>query len=197
MNDLGTLTSQPLRLNAIVRDDDNNPTGEILSYMIYPLTFDEIGSLQPWVDSQFPDPLERTRESIDHAREAGKPFTVAQEQFLFKAAQELAMRSKKRIGMPEADQLLMSLEGVKQILIRSIIKGDPTFDDEKAERFFKYLTEADVIRIYSTTQINLVINDPKVETPDVKRTSTPNGGTMSRRQRRARKASTSGQSSTH
>ncbi len=187
MSDIAKLTSQPVPLYETIFDEKGNPTGEVREHLVYPLTIDEIGQLQDWVDRQFPDPIQRTQESIDQARAREKPFTVAQEQFLFKAAQELAMRSKYLIGTPEADQLILSVEGTKQLLKASIRKGNPAFTEDDADRLFKGITAADVIRLYDASQINFVISDPKVEMLDVRPISKPSGGTMSRRQRRARK----------
>ncbi len=198
MSDISSLTSQPMPLRGYVKDETGKPTGEVLEYMVHPLSFNEIGSLQSWIDRQFPDPIQRTQESIDQARERGKPFTTAQEQFLYKAAQELAMRSRHLIGTPEADQLLMSVDGTKQMIALSIRKGKPDFTDAEAERFFNALMPLDFIKLYQATQINLVLDleDPKVGTLDLKPTAKPNGVTMSRRQRRAKKKSTGGQSIT-
>ncbi len=187
MNDVASLSSQPTLIEVKELDQNNEPTGEILKYWIHPLTFEDIGKLQEWLDRQFPDPIQQAQEAIERAAERGKPFTVAQEQFLYKSAQELAAKAKVKVGMLEATQLLLSAEGNTQIIFLSIKKGDPNFKDEDAKKLFHSLDPATLIRVQRASQANLIVDDPKAESLAVLQTSRPNGGMMSRRQRRARK----------
>ncbi len=188
MNDLATLTSQPVFLRVEVKDSTGKPTGEVLEYMIHPFVMSDFGLMQVWIDRQFPDPFDNARNVIQSALAAGKPFNVAQEQYLLKTASELAIRAKRLIGTPEADTLLMSLEGALQIMEISIRKGDPTFDQEKAKRLYENMTSADFVKLYQQTQVQYVVSDPKVFQPDERKPSDSNGDSMSRRHRRARKA---------
>lgn len=187
MNSLADLTSRPLPLRVEVRDDAGAPTGEVLEHLVFPLTFEDLGSLQRWVDAHFPDPYDTAWRAIQRQREEGRPFNVAQEQYLLKNAQELALRPRHLIGMPEADALLLSIEGFRQIVVAGIRKGDPSFDDAAAERLTKHMTQLDILRVYSATQVNLVLSDPKAGTPGGSPSATPNGSSTSRRTRRARR----------
>jgi hypothetical protein len=188
MNNLADLTSRPVLLRVPVRDERGEPTGAVLEYRVSPLTYEDHGTLQRWVDAQFPNPFDQAWEAIQRARAKGQPFNVTQEQFLLKNAQELAARSRHPIGTPEADRLLWSDEGVKQILLVAIRKGDPSFDESKAAELVKHMTPADVQKAYIATQLDLVMHDPKDGPPDGSPRSRPDGPSTSRRTRRAAKA---------
>jgi hypothetical protein len=187
MNDAATLSSQPVLIEVKERGENDQLTGEVLKHWIHPLSFEDIGKLQEWLDRQFPDPIQQAQESIERAVERGKPFTVAQEQFLYKSAQELAAKAKVKVGMLEATQLLLSAEGSIQIILLSIKKGDPNFTDDDAKKLFRSLDPATLIRVQRASQANLIVDDPKAESLVALRTLNPNGGMMSRRQRRAKK----------
>jgi hypothetical protein len=199
MSNLADLTSRPTPIDVVVRDDEQRPTGEILHHLVYPLNFADLGELQRWIDSCFPDPYACAWDAIQRQRDKGQAFNVAQEQLILKNAGELALRPKHLIGTPEADMLLMSAEGMKRIIIAGIRKGDPTFDDAKAERLIQHMTQADIARAYVASQVPLVASDPKAMPPGAKPRSRPNGSSTSRRTRRAAKkqAWTGGKSSDH
>ncbi len=185
MNDLATLTSQPVPLRVEVKDVTGKPTGEVLEYLIHPFVISDFGVMQSWIDRQFPDPFDNARGVIAKALEDGKPFNVAQEQFLLRTASELAIRSRRLIGTPDADVLMMSLEGALQVIELSIRKGDPTFDKDKARRLYDNMTSADFVKLYQYTQVQYVVSDPKASQPDEMKPSDSNGDSMSRRHRRA------------
>ena len=191
MNSLADLTSAPVRLRVARKDEQGQPTGEVVEYWIHPLTFADHGALQRWVDEQFPDPFEAAWMAIQRQRDKGQPFNVAQEQFLLKTAAELAIRPRHLIGTPEADALLMSTEGLKRIILEGIRKGDPSFDLAAADRLVRDLSQLDLLRAYAATQMDLIMSDPKVPPLDVTPPSRPTGSTASRRTRRA-KASRNG-----
>jgi hypothetical protein len=195
-NSIADLTSRPVKLRVAVKDDAGEPTGEVLEYTIYPLTFADQGNLQRWVDEQFPDPFDAAWEAINRAKVAGKPFNVAQEQFMLKNAAELAMNPRHLIGTPAADMLLFSEEGLKRIMIEGIRKGDSSFDEAAADRLLKHMDPGDAARVYGITQMNLVLNDPKAEPLDVKGSSRQTGASASRQTRRAAKARNGGPSGT-
>ncbi len=197
MASIADLTSRPILLRVDAKDDEGKPTGEVLEHWIYPLNFADHGDLQRWIDSQFPDPFRAAWDAIDAARERGKPFNVAQEQFMLKNAAELALKPRNLIGTPQADELLLSAEGIRRILLAGIKKGDPSFGDEDAAKLMRSMTSGDILKAYSGTQMNMVISDPKAPPLDVRPTSKPTGSTASRRTRRAAKARTGGKSSTH
>lgn len=187
-NSLADLTGQPMRLRVAVRDEAGDPTGETLEYRVHPLDFGDIGALQRWIDAQSPDPYESAWEAIARQDAKGKPFNVAQQQFLLKNAAELAMRPANLIGTPEADRLLLSTEGLRQIILAGIRKGDPSFDGEAADRLVRSMTQADILRAYAASQMDLVISDPKAAPPAETPSRKPTGSGGSRRTRRAAKA---------
>jgi hypothetical protein len=180
MNDLTTLTARPRPM----------VVGGV-TYMIHPLTLSDYGDLQAWVDRQYPDPL----EIVSRAIEKGS-YNITQQQFMIRTAIEQATRARNLIGTPEVDELLLSMEGYKAILVLSIKKGDPNFTEADAEKLFKSMTSADVAGMLAATTLDMVISDPKQPPLDVKPPVKPNGSTTSRRHRRAEKASTGGDSST-
>jgi hypothetical protein len=197
MNDLASLLSQPVTLQVAVKDSDGKPTGETLEYKVHPLTYGELAALQGWVDSQFPDPYQTAWDAIQRARERGQPFNVTQEQYILRQAMDQAINSRRRIGTPEADELLLSPAGFCQVMLLGIRKGKPDFSDEDARRLFEHMTQMDIVRVYTATQVNMVVSDPKATRSDRQRNARLNGSSTSRRTRRAKKApQTGGGSST-
>lgn len=169
MNDITTLTAQP----QILKVDGKE-------YKVYPLTLADLGELQTWVDSQFPDPFEVASKAMKSGN-----FNVAQQQYLMNQAMEKATRPKRLLGTMEADELLLSAEGYKQVLIISIRKGDPSFTESDAEALFKNMTQADVARFEHVTNLDMVATDPKDMPLNIVPPSKENGSAISRRQRRA------------
>ena len=176
MNDLASLNGQP----KTVKLGDKE-------YKLFPLALEDFGALQSWINAQFPDPLMVAADAIASGR-----FNVTQQQFLLKNAQEQALRPKHLIGTPEATELLMSLDGTKQILALSIRKGDPEFTDEQANEFFKALTPEEILKVASATNVDMVVSDPKVSSELEPTLTSSRGNSMSRRQRRAQKSRTGG-----
>jgi hypothetical protein len=116
MNDMATLMGKPTPLK--VGDE---------VYQIFPLTFDDHGDVQRWLDAQQRDPFAIVQEQIATGR-----FSVEVQKFMVKSALEIAARSRVFIGSPEADGILESIEGRAFLLYLSIRKGDPKFTAEKA-----------------------------------------------------------------
>lgn len=187
---LAVLNGRPQRLRVPVRDEEGQETGDMLEHLVHPLTYGDLATLQTWIDQQFPCPFEQAATAIRQASSAGKPFTVAQEQFLLKNAAELASRPRHLIGSEPADALLLSVDGFRQILVAAIRKGDATFDAAAADRLFQHMTQADLAKVLFATEIALVVNseDPKAGPPAGNEKTRPTGGTGSRRSRRAAKA---------
>lgn len=162
LNDVASLTGAPrtLRLG-----------GE--STLVYPLTIEDLGTLQTWVDDQFPDPFEIAAREIDRGRlvfdaqgkPSREPYPVAQQQFLLKTAMELREKGRRLIGTPEADSKLHSVEGMKQLLLVSIRKGDPTFDEAAAAELYRKMGVGDVAQLCILTDLSMVTSDPKDPTP--------------------------------
>jgi hypothetical protein len=149
-NDLATLNGRP-RVHLRV-------AGE--SYAVWPLTLAELGELQSWVDAQYRDPIDLVRDKL------GSGMTMAQEQYLLKTALELASRPRALIGTPEADALLRSSEGVKQVLWRSIAKGRPGFAEADAARIFAALTPFELAAAMAESGVDAVTSDPKAPPAD-------------------------------
>ena len=176
-NDLTTMTATPLSLSI---------GGE--AYPMAPLTWSDWGRMQAWVDSQFPDPFEIVKAEI-----ASGDYTVAQQQFLLRAALEQKAKGRRLIGTPDADERIRSLEGTIELLYWSIVKADPTFTREKAEAMGRTLTMGDIVRIHVLTQADQVLSDPKAETG----TTTPDGTATTSSGPTAEPASTGGGSGTN
>ena len=113
MNSISSLTGQPRPLTA---------GGQ--TYQIYPLTIDDLGQLQGWIDSHFPDPFQTVQAAI-----AAGNFNVTQQQFLLARAVEQSVRPRHLIGTPVADELLQSVEGLK-------VHAGPV-DQERVPGFFR------------------------------------------------------------
>ena len=147
---------------------------------IHPLTINDLGGLQKWVDDQFPCPIALAKAAIDRGN-----FNVAQQQYLLKTALEQASRPKHLIGTPEADALLFSTEGIKQVMLLAIRKGDPGFPEERIAEVVAAMNQIDISRTFAATGLDMVAADPKAPTPPDARPSKPSGSTTSRRDIRA------------
>lgn len=145
MHDVASLTGQPRKLTVAGRD-----------YLLHPLTIADFGELQAWVDAQFPDPFEVVQAAI-----AKGAFNYVQQQFLLEKALAASTQGKRLIGTPEADRLLLSMEGVKRILVISIRKGDPGFTEEAARDLYLHMGIADLAAMQQITTVAMVASDPK------------------------------------
>lgn len=142
-------------------------------WRVYPLTVEDLGTLQDWVDRQFPDPFDIASREIDRGRlvldaqgrPSREPYPVAQQQFLLKTAMELRERGRRLIGMPEADAKLHSMEGLKELLLVSIRKGDPAFTREGADNLYRKMGVGDIAQLVLLTNLSMVTSDPKDPTP--------------------------------
>jgi hypothetical protein len=171
MNDLKILTAQPQPL-AI--------DGE--TYMVHPLTIEDWGALQAWVDRQFVDPFDVVAKAI----EKGK-FTVAQQQYMLSEALKESIKPKAPLGSIEADALLMSMDGYTQVLYLSIRKGRPGFTEKDARNLALKLSAADATKLGQVSTLNLVASDPKDEPLNVTPPARKSGSAASLRRTRAAK----------
>lgn len=168
MSELTSLAGTPRTLR--VRVD-----GEDREYLIHPLSIADWAAMQAWVDAQFPQPHEVTAAAIARGN-----YTVAQQQYLMRIATELACEHPGHpIGTPEADRLIQSLAGTKELLKIAIRKGRPEFTDAEAERLYLHLTLGQLEALYRDTEAALLMGDPK----DGPTTSGGNGRTTSPRRR--------------
>jgi hypothetical protein len=166
MNSLSALTRQPRPLNVAGIDE---------VYELHPLTIDDLGQLQGWIDSQFPDPFEVVSKAISRGN-----YTVPQQQYLLRVAVESASRPAHPIGTPEADQLLGSLAGLQELLKLSIRKSRPEFSDEDAKRLYMHLNLGDLEAVFAATGVGAVMADPK----GPRKTNGGNGNSTSRKTRK-------------
>jgi hypothetical protein len=143
-NDLASLNGRP-RLTLRVAGD---------AYAVHPLTLAELGDLQSWVDAQFRDPIDLVRGHL------GAGLTMAQEQFLLRAALEIASRPRALIGTPEADALLRSADGQKRMLLAAIRKGRPDFAEADADRLFAALTPFELAAAFEAAGVEAAMGDP-------------------------------------
>lgn len=178
MNNLASLTAQPRPLKI----------GDI-EYMAHPLTMDDLGALQAWIDRQRPDPFDVVNAAI-----AKGNYSMAQQQFLLKAALEESRKPRMLIGSSEADELIGSVEGIKHVLYLSIKKSRPDFTEADADILFSSLTSVDIAKTYNVTGLDLVVNDPKSPPLNVVPPSNPSGPAGNRRSRRAAASQTGGKS---
>lgn len=168
MNHLTEMTRQPRTLRVRVGDEDRE-------YAVHPLSIDDLGKLQGWVDAQFPDPFDVVGKAI-----AAGDYTVTQQQYLLDRAIHRATQPRNMIGTPEADRILFSLEGHCELLKLAIRKGGVEFSDEEAREVYMHLTVAELAALHSTTGLDLVTHDPKASAP----TSSGSGPSTSRSRRR-------------
>lgn len=178
MSGITSLTRQPIPLKV---------DGIEETYYIHPLTIDDFGALQAWVDAQFPDPFQVVDEAIKRGN-----YSLPQQQYLMKLAMDAATgQSKHPIGTPEADALLGGLEGFKQLLTISIRKGKPDFSNEEARNLYMHLSLGELQAVLTATEVGALMADPKPSS------STPNGNGNSISPRRRTKVKTGGLSSTN
>jgi hypothetical protein len=145
MNTIASLTKQPRPVTI---------DGE--TYLVHPLEIADFGKLQAWIDAQYRNPLEVVSESLHF-------FQPPQQRYLLDKATEQASRPKPKIGTPEADELLRSVEGVKVLLRLSIAKGRPDFSEALADQLFDKFTPLQIQTLFQESQVEAVLSDPKAE----------------------------------
>jgi hypothetical protein len=179
MNSLPDLSGQPRPLKVRVKD-------ETRIYMVYPLTVDDIASLQCWVDAQFPDPYAVASEAI-----AKHDFSVTMQQFILNTAMQAATR-RNPIGTPEADRVLFGFEGSLELMKLAIRKGKPDFTDDEAREVRLWMTLADLAALEQLSGAEMVRSDPKQRpttsgengvstSPARRRRQSTGGGSITRR----------------
>jgi hypothetical protein len=168
MNDLKTLTAQP---SPVVIDGE--------TYVVHPLSMDDWGALQAWLDEQHANPFEVVKAAI-----AGGGFTVVQQQYMLDKALERAMKPRCKIGSLEADELLTSMEGYAQVLYLSVRKGRPDFTKADALELAAKLAAVDMTQVGHASTMNMMVSDPKDEPLNVTPPSKRSGSAASGRRRK-------------
>lgn len=120
VNDIATLTATPRTVKLAGRN-----------YSVRPLTLGDYGKLQAWLESQMPDTLGLV---LSHCRD-GVPVPL-QKHMISEALQQ-ASRPRIKLGSPEADAMLATMDGAKQMIRLGISRCDPTFDDAAAQALFE------------------------------------------------------------
>lgn len=180
MDNLATLTMQPKTLTVKGRE-----------YKVHPLDLGDFGYLQEWIDRQFPSPFKAVKEAFEMGG-----FTFAQQQFMLDKAVEKSTRPRHLIGTPDADELLTSVEGYKQVIFLSIRKGDPTFTEKDAEEMFANLTFIDIAQLSQASNLDMVASDPKEDGLNRTPPDATSGSAGNRRQRLASRKQGGGKSTT-
>jgi hypothetical protein len=174
MNTLTDLAGQPRPLKVRVKD-------EVREYQVYPLTVEELASLQGWVDAQFPDPFATVSEAIKK-----HDFPVSQQEYLLDRAVAASVLHRHPIGTPEADRMLFSFEGTLQLIWLAIRKGKPDLTDAEVKELRLWMSLADLIALKTHTGIGAILSDPKAPSES----AAANGSSTSRKPRKRGRGST-------
>lgn len=143
------------------------------AYDLYPVTFDSLGDIQKWCDDRSPDPFEIVAAQIESGR-----FTPAQEKHLLDSALRASIAAKPKIGTPECDEMLRSIEGIEYVLWLSVRPGRPDFKHEDARKLMRDLGLQGTARILRATNLDQVLSDPK--SPAASGETAPRSPTLSR-----------------
>lgn len=158
MNNLAVLTAQPVPFTVAGRD-----------YKVHPLTLDDFGLIQAWVDHQFPDPLELLDARLEK-------YPVPLQKHLLKSALEIAAQPKPRLGSEEANRLaFQTVDGIKELLYLAIHKGDPLFTRGAAALLAARIGLAGLALILKATGADQILNasesegvsDPKAQAAEM------------------------------
>lgn len=107
---------------------------------LHPLTVGDLGDLQAWVHTQLPDPIKVAKELAE-----GLPAEVAKELAL--NAYEDVRSGARRLGSPEAVQLLNTLQGWRELLFLHGRKGQPSMTRDDWESVVLRAVEADLAQL--------------------------------------------------
>jgi hypothetical protein len=148
-NDLATLTAaaRPVPIGGKV-------------YLVRPLTIDDYGALQAWLDAQWPDPFDVVNDQVSR-----REYSPAQQRHMLSAALELATRPRPKLGSDDAEPLVSSPAGVAQVLYLTIRRDDPTFTLAAATALLKLMTPADFARIFKVSEADRVLPQPQGDDP--------------------------------
>jgi hypothetical protein len=115
------------------------------THRVYPLTYDDLGELQAWVNAQLPDPFDAVASSPGFAR-----LSVEAQKYAIRCAVELAAKGKRRLNSPEAAEAVNSPEGVAFLLYLMVKRGDPTFTEAAAAELVRQVTPQQVASLQAT-----------------------------------------------
>lgn len=100
-------------------------------YKQAPLTLAQMGELESWIKSQFPDPIETAKKMAE-----GLPLELARD--VIARGQEQALNPRWCLGTASAGQVLRSMSGMVEMLSLQLKKHHPE------------LTRDDIVRIVET-----------------------------------------------
>jgi hypothetical protein len=115
------------------------------TYKVYPMTFDDLGELQAWVNSQIPDPFDAVISSPGFAR-----LTVDAQKYAIRCATELAAKGNRRLSSDEAAEVINSPDGITQMLYLMVRRGDPSFTEDQAKALVRQITPQQVAKLQAT-----------------------------------------------
>lgn len=170
MNDLASLNAKPVTVKSGGKE-----------YQVHPLTIDDHGDVQRWIDDQ-----QETRifEALERQTAKGS-LPVEIQKYMARSALDILARNRILIGTPEADELLHSVDGKVYLTYLSIKKGDPAFTEADAKALVKREQAEAMARITEAADV-IGADDPK---------SKPAGGSRTRAGR-SQSRSTGGDSTT-
>jgi hypothetical protein len=114
MHDSAILANQPAVITVQGRE-----------YRLYDLSLQDLTDLQSWVDTKFRDPLAVV--AVFLASPAGAKLAVETRKWMLAEARQAACKPSPRLGMREATEQILAMDGLREILWLSIRRGDPTF----------------------------------------------------------------------
>jgi hypothetical protein len=156
VDDFATLTNAPVRVTL---------GGE--AFELRALTMADYGELQRALEARY-DPLDVVKRHLGTG-----DFTVAQEKHLIASAIEQATVNKPTLFGETGRAWLRSPEGVAEVLYLLARGGRPDLTREHARGLFDRMTFADVERLFSVSEVALLIAGPKPPSSSGPRTTAP------------------------
>ena len=105
-----------------------------VTYKQAPLTWRQLGQLESWIKSQFPDPMATAKKMAE-----GLPLELASE--VIHRGQEQANNPRWCLGTPEAATLLRTPAGMIEMLGLQLKKFHPELTREQVEQIVETLYE--------------------------------------------------------
>lgn len=103
------------------------------TYKVYPLTLEDMGEVQQWMDQQLED---RLMAMVARQIAAGT-FTVEIQKYMIHSAMETAARNRIMLGSPEGDAFMSSMEAIQYLTWFSLKKGDPNISMDEVRAIMK------------------------------------------------------------
>lgn len=127
-------------------------------YRLYDLSLADLGELQAWLDSLYREPLEVIAPQLGR-------FDLEVAKFLVRDARDAACRPRPQLGQGEANLLLLSVDGIKEVLYLAIRKGRPDFSRDDLDALCRRITLDDAYAAIEATGLMGGRDDPRAESP--------------------------------